>query len=150
GLGARVTITACDTANPADLAAVLDGIPAQHPLTAVIHAAGVLDDAVVTEMTGDQLDEVLAAKADAAWHLDRLTRDRDLDAFVLFSSAAGVIGTPGQANYAAANAFLDAVAQQRHRHHLRATSLAWGYWQTPTGMTAHLTSIDQARITRNS
>ena len=149
-LGAQVTITACDTANPADLAAVLDGIPAQHPLTAVIHAAGILDDAVVTEMTGDQLDAVLAAKADAAWYLDQLTRDQDLDAFVLFSSAAGVLGTPGQANYAAANAVLDAVAQQRHRHHRRATSLAWGYWQTPTGMTAHLTSIDQARLTRNS
>jgi mycoketide-CoA synthase len=149
-LGAQVTITACDTANPADLASVLDGIPAQHRLTAVIHAAGILDDAVVAEMTGGQLDAVLAAKADAAWHLDQLTRDKDLEAFVLFSSAAGVLGTPGQANYAAANAFLDALAQQRQRHHCRATSLAWGYWQTPTGMTAHLTSIDQARLARNS
>ncbi len=149
-LGAQVTITACDTANPADLASVLDGIPAQRRLTAVIHAAGILDDAVVAEMTGGQLDTVLAAKADAAWHLDQLTRDQDLDAFVLFSSAAGVLGTPGQANYAAANAFLDAVAQQRQRHHCRATSLAWGYWQTPTGMTAHLTSTDQARLARNS
>ncbi len=148
-LGAQVTITACDTANRADLSAVLNGIPAQHPLTAVIHATGILDDAVVTEMTGNQLDAVLAAKADAAWHLDQLTRDKDLDAFVLFSSAAGVVGTPGQANYAAANGFLDAVAQDRHRHHRRATSLAWGYWETPTGMTAHLTSIDQARLTRN-
>ncbi|KZS60623.1 hypothetical protein A4G26_11330 [Mycobacterium kansasii] len=149
-MGAQVAITACDTANAADLTALLDGIPAQHPLTAVIHAAGVLEDAVVAEMTGDQLDRVLVAKADAAWYLDQLTRDRDLAAFVLFSSAAGILGSPGQANYAAANAFLDALAQQRHRDHRQATSLAWGYWQTPTGMTAHLTSADQARLTRNS
>ncbi|WP_099318894.1 type I polyketide synthase [Mycobacterium ostraviense] len=149
-LGAQVTITACDTSDAADLAALLEGIPAQHPLTAVIHAAGVLEDAVVAEMTGDQLDAVLTAKADAAWYLDQLTRDRDLAAFVLFSSAAGILGSPGQANYAAANAFLDALAQQRHRHHRCATSLAWGYWQTPTGMTAHLTAADQARLTRNS
>ncbi|WP_158015200.1 type I polyketide synthase [Mycobacterium basiliense] len=149
-LGAQVTITACDTADAADLAAVFDSIPAQHPLTAVIHAAGVLDDAVLADMTAEQLDAVLAAKADAAWHLDQLTRDRDLAAFVLFSSAAGTLGSPGQANYAAANAFLDALAQQRHRYHRPATSLAWGYWQTPSGMTAHLTSTDQARLTRNS
>ncbi|KZS78216.1 hypothetical protein A4G29_18495 [Mycobacterium kansasii] len=150
GLGAQVTIAACDTSDAADLAELLEGIPAQHPLTAVIHAAGVLEDAVVAEMTADQLDAVLTAKADAAWYLDQLTRDRDLAAFVLFSSAAGVLGSPGQANYAAANAFLDALAQQRHRHDRRATSLAWGYWQTATGMTAHLTSADQARLTRNS
>ena len=93
---------------------------------------------------------MLAAKADAAWYLDQLTADRDLDAFVLFSSAAGILGAPGQGNYAAANAFLDALAQQRHRQHRRATSLGWGYWQSPTGMTAHLSSLDQARLTRNS
>ena len=146
-LGAQVTITACDTANATDLAAVLDTIPAQHPLTAVIHAAGVLQDAVVAEMTGDQLDAVLAAKADAAWHLHRLTADRDLAAFVLFSSAAGILGSPGQANYAAANAFLDALARHRHRTQPQATSVAWGYWQTPSGMTAHLNTTDLTRLT---
>ena len=146
-LGAHVAITACDTSNPAELAAALDTIAVGHPLTAVLHTAGVLDDAVVTELSPEQLDAVLAAKADAAWHLHRLTADRDLAAFVLFSSAAGILGSPGQANYAAANAFLDALA--RHRHHTQrpATSVAWGYWQTPSGMTAHLNTTDLTRLT---
>ncbi len=147
GLGAEVAIAACDTADPAALAAALETVPAEHPLTAIIHAAGVLDDAVITELDAAQLDSVLAAKADAAWHLHRLTAERDLAAFVLFSSAAGILGGPGQANYAAANAFLDALA--RHRHHTQhaATSIAWGYWQTPTGMTAHLSTTDLTRLT---
>ena len=147
GLGAKAAITACDTADPAELAAALDTIAADHPLTAVLHTAGVLDDAVIAELSPQQLDAVLAAKADAAWHLHRLTAERDLAAFVLFSSAAGIMGSPGQANYAAANAFLDALA--RHRHHTQrpATSVAWGYWQTPTGMTAHLTTTDLTRLT---
>ncbi|MFY2859809.1 fatty-acid--AMP ligase [Mycobacterium sp. THU-M104] len=148
GLGAHVTITACDTTNAADLAAVLDGIPAEHPLTAVLHAAGLLEDAAVADMTAGQLDAVLAAKADAAWNLHRLTADRDLAAFVLFSSAAGILGSPGQANYAAANAVLDALARHRHHSQLTATSLAWGYWQTPSGMTAHLSTTDLTRLAR--
>ncbi|MDC8985476.1 type I polyketide synthase, partial [Mycobacterium marinum] len=149
-LGAQVTITACDTSNPDELAAVLAGIPPQHPLRAVVHTAGIVDDAVTTELTHEQLDTVLTAKADTAWHLHQLTTDADLDAFVVFSSVAGVLGAPGQANYAAANAFLDALAHQRHRDHLPATSLAWGYWQTTSGITAHLDTVDQARLTRNS
>ncbi|MGB7163323.1 MAG: SDR family NAD(P)-dependent oxidoreductase [Mycobacterium sp.] len=148
-LGAQVTITACDTSNPAELAAVLESIPAQHRLSAVIHTAAILDDAVVTELTGEQLDTVLAAKADAAWHLHQLTADTDLDAFVVFSSAAAALGAPGQANYAAANAFLDALARHRHHTQRRATSLAWGFWQTTSEMTAHLSSRDQARMSRN-
>jgi polyketide synthase 12 len=145
-LGAQVAITACDTSNPAELTAALDTVDASHPLTAVIHTAGVLDDAMVTELSPQQLDTVLAAKADAAWHLHHLTADGDLAAFVLFSSAAGILGSPGQANYAAANAFLDALA--RHRHHVQrpATSVAWGYWQTPSGMTAHLNTTDVTRL----
>ena len=147
GLGADVVITACDTSNPAELAAALDTIAVGHPLTAVIHAAGVLDDAVVSDLTPQQLDAVLAAKADAAWHLHRLTAGRDLAAFVLFSSAAGTLGGPGQANYAAANAFLDALARLRHHTQDPATSVAWGYWQIPGGMTAHLTTADLTRLT---
>ncbi|OBG28373.1 type I polyketide synthase [Mycobacterium sp. 852002-51057_SCH5723018] len=147
GLGAHVAITACDTSNPAELAAALDSVAAGHPLTAVIHAAGVLDDAVVTELSPEQLDAVLAAKADPAWHLHHLTADRDLAAFVLFSSAAGILGGPGQANYAAANAFLDALARHRHHTQRAASSVAWGYWQTPTGMTSHLNTADLTRLT---
>ncbi|WP_191499937.1 SDR family NAD(P)-dependent oxidoreductase, partial [Mycobacterium simulans] len=149
GLGAQVTITACDTSNPTELAALLANIPSQHRLTAVIHTAGVLEDAVITEVTPHQLDTVFAAKADSAWHLHQLTADQDLDTFVMFSSAAAVLGAPGQGAYAAANAFLDALAQQRHRHHQPTTSLAWGYWQTPSGMTAHLSSLDHSRMARD-
>ena len=101
----------------------------------------------MTDLSPEQLDAVLAAKADAAWHLHRLTADRDLAAFVLFSSAAGILGGPGQANYAAANAFLDALARHRHHNQRQATSVAWGYWQTPTGMTAHLNTTDLTRLT---
>lgn len=148
-LGAEVTITACDTANAAQLAAVLDSIHPQHPLRAVIHAAGTLDNALVTAMTGDQLEAVLAAKADSAWHLHRLTAEHDLAAFVLFSSAAGIMGMPGQANYAAANTFLDALACLRHHTGYPATSVAWGYWQTLTAMTAHAGVTDLSRMSRS-
>ncbi len=147
-LGAHVSITACDVADPAQLAALVPTVTAERRLTAVIHAAGILDDAVITQLTGEQLDTVLAAKADAAWHLHHLTADHDLDAFVLFSSAAAVLGSPGQANYAAANAVLDALAHHRHRHQLPATSLAWGHWHTPSAMTAHLNTHDHDRLTR--
>ncbi|ORB98715.1 hypothetical protein B1T48_28515, partial [Mycobacterium persicum] len=147
-LGARVTITACDLTDPAELSAVLDGIEAAHPLGAVIHTAGVVDDAVISELTTAQVDRVLAAKADTAWYLHELTAGKDLSAFVMFSSAAGVLGNPGQANYAAANAFVDALAHHRHRRQLPALSLAWGYWQTPSAMTAHLDPKDQARFAR--
>src|SRR6185437_12454014 len=127
-LGAVVTITAADTSNPTELAAVVASIPEQHRLDGVIHTAAVLDDAVFSELTEHQLHTVLAAKADSAWYLHELTAEHDLTAFIVFSSAAGVLGNPGQANYAAANAFLDALAGHRRRHHRCATSLAWGYW----------------------
>ncbi|MCV7079674.1 SDR family NAD(P)-dependent oxidoreductase [Mycobacterium szulgai] len=148
-LGAHVTITACDTSNPTELTTLLANIPTQHPLTAIIHTAGALHDALTTDITPDQLHTVLTAKADTAWHLHQLTTTTNLDTFILFSSVAATLGAPGQGAYAAANAVLDALAQQRHRHHHPTTSLAWGYWQTPSGMTAHLTHLDHTRMTRN-
>ncbi|MFF6954661.1 SDR family NAD(P)-dependent oxidoreductase [Streptomyces iakyrus] len=146
-LGAEVTFAACDVADAEALAGTLALIPPEHPLTAVVHAAGVLDDATVSELTSDQLDTVLRPKADGAWHLHRLTADRPLAAFVLFSSFASVLGTPGQANYAAANSFLDALAQHRRARGLPAVSLAWGLWDQG-GMGEGLDRAGRARIAR--
>ncbi|MFJ9030197.1 SDR family NAD(P)-dependent oxidoreductase, partial [Streptomyces sp. NPDC102274] len=147
-MGASVTIAACDTADRAQLEALLRAVPAEHPLTAVVHTAGVLDDGVITELTPDRVDTVLRPKVDTALHLHELTRDLDLAAFVVFSSAAGVLGNPGQANYAAANACLDALAQQRQRRGLPAVSLAWGYWAAVSAMTEHLGAADLLRNKR--
>ena len=147
-LGARVTIAACDVAEREQLRALLDSIPPEHSLGAVIHAAGVLDDGVIEGLTPERLDRVLAPKLDAAWHLHELSKGHDLDAFVLFSSIASTIGAPGQANYAAANAFLDALAQHRHTQHLPATTLAWGLWKRDGGMASRLDAADLARMGR--
>ncbi|MFJ1992401.1 type I polyketide synthase [Streptomyces asiaticus] len=147
-LGVSVRTVACDIADRTAVADLLASLPAEAPLTAVVHTAGVLDDGVVTAMTPERLDTVLRPKADAALILHELTRDMDLAAFVVFSSAAGVFGNPGQANYAAANAFLDALAQQRVAEGLPATSLAWGHWALSSEMTAHLTAADLRQHTR--
>ncbi|GHI10360.1 type I polyketide synthase [Streptomyces cellostaticus] len=147
-LGATVTVAACDTSDRSQLEALIRQIPAEHPLTAVVHSAGVLDDGVLTELTPERVDTVLRPKVDAALHLHELTRDLDLAAFVLFSSASGVLGNPGQGNYAAANACLDALARQRHRLGLPAVSLAWGYWSTASAMTEHLGAADLRRNQR--
>ncbi|WP_425579523.1 SDR family NAD(P)-dependent oxidoreductase, partial [Streptomyces coacervatus] len=147
-LGAEVTLAACDAADRTALAELLAGVPADHPLTAVVHTAGVLDDGVIDSLTPDRVDRVLPAKVDAALNLHDLTRDLDLSAFVLFSAAAGTLGGPGQSNYAAANAFLDALAQRRRADGRPATALAWGLWAERSGMTSGLDDTDLQRITR--
>ncbi|MET9446545.1 SDR family NAD(P)-dependent oxidoreductase [Streptomyces cinerochromogenes] len=145
-LGAEVTVAACDAADRESLAGLLAALPPEHPLTAVVHAAGVLDDGTVEALTPDRVRRVMAPKADAAWHLHELTRDMDLSAFVLFSSAAGLLGAPGQANYAAANGFLDALAVHRRRRGLPALSLAWGLWEGTTGMVSGVDAPARRRL----
>uniref|UniRef100_A0AAU3GX85 SDR family NAD(P)-dependent oxidoreductase n=1 Tax=Streptomyces sp. NBC_01401 TaxID=2903854 RepID=A0AAU3GX85_9ACTN len=145
-LGATVTVVACDVADRAAVAELVRSVPAGHPLTAVVHAAGVLDDGVIDALTPKRLESVLRAKADAAHHLHELTLDLALAAFVLFSSFSGTLGAPGQANYAAANASLDALAQQRASLGLPATSVAWGPWDEG-GMAVGGEVLERARRT---
>ncbi|WP_201790506.1 type I polyketide synthase, partial [Mycobacterium avium] len=147
--GAHAEVVACDAADREALAKVIADIPMQRPLTGVIHAAGVLDDAVVTSLTPQRIDTVLRAKVDAAWNLHELTRDLDVGAFVMFSSIAGLAGASGQGNYAAGNSFLDGLAAHRRAHGLPAISLGWGLWDQASAMTGGLGAADLARFGRD-
>ena len=132
-LGAEIWIAAADASDRKALKKLIRSIPDAHPLGAVVHCAGTLADSTVEALEPEQLERVFAAKVEAAWGLHELTKDLDLSAFVLFSSVAGTLGAPGQANYAAANVFLDALAQRRRTEGLPATSIAWGSLGAPRG-----------------
>ncbi|SOX53761.1 Phenolphthiocerol synthesis polyketide synthase type I Pks15/1 [Mycobacterium ahvazicum] len=146
--GAEVSVVACDVADRDALAALIAGLPARYPLKGVFHAAGVLDDGLIASLTPHRMDTVLRSKVDGAWNLHELTRDMDLSAFVMFSSMAGIVGSPGQGNYAAANSFLDELATYRRAHGLAGLSIAWGLWEQASGMTRHLDERDKARMSR--
>ncbi|RSS41280.1 beta-ketoacyl reductase, partial [Streptomyces sp. WAC05858] len=148
-LGAEPRIVAVDVTDGAAVNDLVAGVDPAHPLTGVVHAAGVLDDAMVTSQTTGRLARVWAPKAAAAAHLHAATAQLRLGMFVMFSSAAGVMGSPGQANYAAANAYCDALATHRQAMGLPAVSVAWGLWADASGMTGHLDEADLARMSRS-
>ncbi|MET9258797.1 type I polyketide synthase [Amycolatopsis sp. NPDC004079] len=147
-LGASVSLVACDLASRDAVADLIADVPSDHPLTAVIHTAGVVDDGVLLSLTPERMDAVLRPKVDAAWHLHELTASLDLAAFVLYSSAGGTLGAAGQANYSAANVFLDALAHHRAAQGLPAVSLAWGLW-SEGGMSNDLADTDLIRMARS-
>jgi acyl carrier protein len=141
-------MVSCDVSDRDALAELLASIPAAHPLTGVVHAAGVAPGATIASLTPEHVGQVFGAKVDAAWHLHELTRAADPPLFVLFSSMAATIGVPGLAHYAAANAFLDALARHRRSQGLPATSIAWGLWAQTSEMTRELGRQELARIAR--
>jgi polyketide synthase 7 len=146
--GAEVEVVACDITNRESVADLIAAVPAEHPLRAVIHCAGVRDDGVVEALTEDRVDAVLAPKVRGAWHLHELTKHLDLSAFVLFSSIASVLGTAGQAGYAAANGFLNGLAETRRAEGLPGSSLCWGLWAERSEMVADLGDADVVRLRR--
>ena len=145
-LGCSARIERCDITDRAQLAALIDTLPERHPLSAVIHAAGVIDDGVIESLAGEQLHRVMAPKVDGAIHLHELTREQGAK-LICFSSAAGILGAAGQGAYAAANTFLDALACHRHAAGLPAISLAWGAWEA-SGMTAAIGEASRSRLAR--
>ncbi|XVV32896.1 type I polyketide synthase (plasmid) [Streptomyces sp. CA-100214] len=149
GQGAAVEVVACDVSDRGQVEALLAGLPPEYPLRGVVHTAGVFDDGLIGALTPERLAGVFAPKVDAVRHLDGLTRGLALDAFVVFSSVAGLSGGAGQGNYAAANAFLDGLMSSRRAAGLPGISLAWGLWEQSLGMAGHLSAVDQARASRS-
>src|SRR5882757_7925893 len=148
--GATVAVVACDVADRDAVQGLFAQLAREFPpVRGVIHAAGVLDDGAITSLTPDRVDTVLRAKVDAAWNLHEATRELDLSMFALCSSIAATVGSPGQGNYSAANAFLDGLAAHRQAAGLAGISLAWGLWEQPSGMAAQLSSRDRARMSRS-
>ncbi|MFD7507703.1 SDR family NAD(P)-dependent oxidoreductase, partial [Streptomyces sp. NPDC059850] len=145
-MGAQVRVVPVDVTDAGAVAELVAGADAEHPLTGVIHAAGVLDDAVVTSLNPRQVARVWAAKATAAAHLHAATAGLPLGLFVMFSSAAGVVGNAGQAGYAAANAYVDALVARRRGHGLPGLSVAWGLWEQASAMTGHMGHMDLTRL----
>nr|MDQ3935474.1 type I polyketide synthase [Actinomycetota bacterium] len=146
-LGAEATVSACDFTDRDAVAALLGSIPDEHPLTAVVHTAGVIEDGTIPTLTPDQVDRVMQPKVDATLHLHELTQESELAEFVMFSSAAPLLGGAGQGNYAAANAVLDALAYRRRAQGLPATSVAWGLWRVASGLT-DIAEADLERVGR--
>ncbi len=147
-LGAEADVIACDVAERDQLAELIGSVSPEHPLGAVIHCAGLTDDGLVDSLDPERLAKAMAPKAEAAWHLHQLTQEIEGCELILFSSVAGTLQTPGQGNYAAANAFLDALAGTRKAEGLAALSLGWGAWQSESTLTARLSEADRARIAR--
>ena len=146
-LGAEVHFAACDVTDRAALARLIAGIPAERPLTGIVHAAGVGDNGLVDALTPAQLHRTLASKADSAWFLHELTAGLDLAMFVMVSSIGGLVSAAGQGGYAAANTFLDALAQVRAAHSLPAQSQSFGMW-SGVGLSRTLSDADIARVAR--
>ncbi len=148
-LGARLSIVACDVSDRRQARKLISSVPEEYRLGAVVHCAGALDDGVIASLSPERLDRVLTPKLDAAWHLHELTKHMELRSFVLFSSVAGVLGTAGQGNYAAANAFLDGLAAHRREQGLAGLSIAWGLWSQESEMTSELSERDLKRMKRS-
>jgi acyl carrier protein len=142
--GARVVVASGDVASRADLQHLLTLSGSDHPVKGIIHAAGVIDDATLQNQDRRRFAGVLVPKVHGSWNLHRLTEKMDLDFFVMCSSAAAVFGTPGQGNYAAANAFMDGLAGHRRFLGLPALSINWGPW-SDVGMAANVSEKDKNR-----